>query len=169
MDAGAVLERSWTQQLILLFLLVLAAGNQLTSRRGGSRNILTGAARLRAGAMVGPAAMTTGGWRRASGEPACSIDGGRSVRQDLFQTICAQATGGHVGSWYWARWQCWWQRFSTATCNSLCCCNRLPEFQRQLAMATPCCRNRSPFNGNLHEAALTTMRMDGAPAERYVH
>ena len=65
MDARVSAERSWTQQLILLFLLVLAAGKQLTLRRGGSRNILTGAARLRA--MVGPAAMTTGGWRRASG------------------------------------------------------------------------------------------------------
>ena len=55
MDAGAVLERSWTQQLILPFLLVLAAGNQ--HQEEVARNILTGAARLRA--MVGPAAMTT--------------------------------------------------------------------------------------------------------------
>ena len=42
MDAGAVLERSWTQQLILPFLLVLAAGNQLTLGRCGPRIILTG-------------------------------------------------------------------------------------------------------------------------------
>ncbi len=144
MDAGAVLERSWTQQLILPFLLVLAAGNQLTLRRGGPRIILTGATRLRA--MMGPAA-TTGGWHQAC-EPVCSI----SVRQDLFQMICAQATVGQVGSCYWARWQ---MVMATPCCRSpfngngnTLLLNRLPEFQRQLAMATPCCHNRSSFNGN---------------------
>ena len=42
MDAWTVLERSWTQQLILPLLLVLAAGNQLTLGRCGPRIILTG-------------------------------------------------------------------------------------------------------------------------------
>ena len=114
------------------------------------------------------------------------------MRRDLFQTICAQATVGHVSlepgtgamamlvvramlfngnlqrQYFAVAIDC--QNFngnlqrqffavvidclSTATCNG--------NFNFAVAIGCP------NFNGNLHKAALTTMRMHGAPAERYV-